>query len=181
MRTRNKIKYAALGLALLGAAALVAPSVYAADDSVNANVTIAEAVTVAGVDTMEFGTIAASTSGGSNEFEVDCDDTTTGPTLGGNGAWLSQIGVQAATFSVTGVNGELVDYTASIANNFTDPDVVLTLTGTHPTDGGLCNSLLSAATTADATVAVAGKINVAQGTSNGAKGGASINLVANYQ
>lgn len=181
VRIRNKIKYAALGFALLGAAALGATSVYAADDSVNANVTIAEAVSVAGLDTMEFGTIAASTNGSSNDFAVGCDDAATGPTLIGNGAWLNKGGVRAATFSVTGVDGESVDYTVTIASLFTDGDVVLTLTGTHPTNAAACTDTLSASTTADATVSVAGKINVASGTSNGAKTGASINLVANYQ
>jgi hypothetical protein len=173
MNTRRLVRIAGFLIILFVALLLAMPAIRAAEGTIPASVTISEAVTVQGVDPLEFGMLTAP------------QNAATFWTLIAANNYLNQSGDLTSTdlipsdhsrgsFQIFGTPDLSVNFTLSVTTDFADPELILFSPQVYPASP----QLLDANGTLVVQVGAALQINPAAAA--GVHNDAVITMVANY-
>ena len=174
---KNLTAFVIVGLLLAGVAAFVLPTSIEADTgTIQANVTVAEAIAVAGVDALVFGLLSAPSTG-SDTWTVNA---TNGPLVQGGATSsvdLDLVDHSRGSFTIgaVGAASESVTYSVAVTTDFGDGSLSLGALQMDPPSPSLLDAI-----TEDLTVLIGGTLTISAGAAPGLHSDAVITMTADY-
>jgi hypothetical protein len=176
MYARRFDRIAGFLIILFAALLLATPSIRAGEGTTPASVTIAEPITVTGVDPLDFGDLTAPTTSVST-WTVSSLDGTMSQTGDLTSTDLYANDHNRGSFQILGTPFLTVNFTVTVSTDFADPNLSLTAVEVYPSSP---QSLPDNGGVGLLDVQVGGQLSINPGVAAGVHNDAVITMVANY-